>query len=296
MSFTTRQFRLLGLLSGALLGAAGVHAAPLTAFYDFEGANGNFANVVDASGNGKNPVSWDTKTVSVTTGGLGYEGEAVKFTPTGSSLNNAPGQPTSGTGFEVAINIAPNQGDLTIGGWLKLKTTSATAGNPRYTFFGHDDGCWDRGLWLDKQRGGAWQTTGGANCAGPQNTGATMSEDLWHFVVVSMAGTNASLYIDGLLQSTTPSHDTGSANPRLRFGAFDNSGGTEPWEGWMDNIFVFSSALNAAEVSTINRLGAAGVLQVAGLTSNAVPEPGTLGLLGAAGLAFALSRRRSQAT
>ena len=295
MPSIARQLSLCGLLSSALLGAANVHAAPLTAFYTFEGANGNFANVVDASGNGKNPVSWDTKTVSVTTGGQGYEGEAVKFTPTSPWLNNAPGAPSSGTGFEVAINIAPSQGDLTIGGWLRLKSTSATAGNPKYTFFGHDDGGWDRGLWLDKQRGGAWQTTGGANGGGPQNTGVTMAEDVWHLVVVSMAGTNASLYINGEFKSTTPSHDTGTANPLLRFGAFDNSGGTEPWEGLMDNIFVFSSALNATQVSTINTLGAAGVLQVAGLQSNAVPVPGTLGLLGAAALALAFTRRQRKA-
>ena len=29
----------------------------------------------------------------------------------------------------------------------------------------------------------------------------------------------------------------------LRFGAFDNSSTVEPWEGKMDNIFVFQSAL-----------------------------------------------------
>lgn len=291
MASTASRLLPLGLLGCAALLGANVHAAPLLALYTFEGANGNFANVTDASGNGKNPVSWDTKTVSVTTGGQGYEGEAVKFTPTGSWLDPRPGMPTSGTGFEVAINIAPSQGDLTIGGWLKLKTTAATAGNPKYTFFGHDDGCWDRGLWLDKQRGGAWQTTGGAGCTGPQNTGATMAEDIWHLVVVSMSGTSASLYINGEWKSTTPSHDTGSANPLLRFGAFDANSGTEPWEGLMDNLFVFRSALTGAEVATINRLGVAGVHAVAG---NAVPLPGTAALVGIAALGLLLSRRSRQ--
>jgi len=294
MNHFARSLVTLALGASALAAQA---APTLTALYTFEGAGGNFANVVDDSGNGKNPVSWDQKTVSVTTGGLGYQGEGVKFTPTGPSLNNTAGAPTSGTGFEVAINIAPSQGDLTIGGWLKLKTTTATAANPRYTFFGHDDSCWDRGLWLDKQRGGAWQTTGGANCGGPQNTGITMSEDVWHLVVVSMSGTNASLYLDGQLKSTTPSHDTGTANPRLRFGAFDASGGTEPWEGLMDNIFVYSAALNATEVSIINSQGAAGVRAVAGLSTGApndLPEPAGLALAGVALLGMVASRRMTQ--
>ena len=80
-------------------------------------------------------------------------------------------------GIEIDA-VAADATGASLYGFFRKKTTAATAGNPRYTFFGHDDSCWDRGLWLDKQRGGAWQTTGGANCGGPQNTGITMSEDI----------------------------------------------------------------------------------------------------------------------
>ena len=257
--------------------AAGAQAAPLIGLYTFENANGNFANVVDASGNGKNPTFFETSTVSVTTGGQGFQGEAVKFSPKSPYFNAQNPGASSGGGFTVGIDIKPSAGDLSIGGWLKLTPTSATAPYPLYTFFSHDDGCWDRGLWLNANAGN-WQTTGGSNCGGPQNTGATMSLDQWHLVVLSMSGINASLYIDGVYQSTRVADDYGTTAADLRFGAFDRSGSTEPWEGLMDNLFVFRSALTATDVQTIQTNGLDGVRQVGGLAAAQLQRHGVLGL------------------
>lgn len=218
--------------------------------------------MVDSSGNGKNPTFFETNTVSVTTGGQGYQGEAAQFSPKGTSFNAQNPNASSGGGFTVGIDIKPSAGDLTIGGWLKLTPTLATAPYPLYTFFSHDDGCWDRGLWLSR---GAWETTFGTGCAGPQGTGASMSVNEWHLVVLSMSGINASLYIDGVYQSTTVADDYGTAEPDLSFGAFDRDSSTEPWEGLMDNLFVFQSALRAADVRAIQANGLDGVRQVGGL-------------------------------
>jgi hypothetical protein len=292
MPSIARQMSVCGLLSCALLGAAHVHAAPtLLGFYTFENTNGSFANVTDVSGNNKNPVSVASNgSVTVTTGGQGYQGEAARFAPTSGNMPNS--------GFEVNIDIAPSQGDLTVGGWIKLDLTSAPSPGFQRSFFGHDNGCWDRGLWYGDT---GWEITGKANCAGPTKTSVTMPFNEWQFVAVSFSGTNATLYINGEQKATAPSFDSQSGSygvggsPRLRFGAFDGDSGTEPWKGWMDNLFVFRGALDATQMRSINSLGADGVLQVAGLQQGSVPVPGTLGLLGAAGLAFAIARRQRKA-
>jgi Concanavalin A-like lectin/glucanases superfamily/PEP-CTERM motif len=272
-------------------GAMGhAQASSLLGLYTFEGANGSFANVVDVSGNGKNPVSFHAGSVSVTTGGQGYQGEAAQFRPTS---GNAPN-----IGFEVAIDIAPSLGDLTIGGWLKWQPTTnttnvhngGTSGRFGYglnSFFGHDNGCWDRGLWYGDE---GWEITGAANCGGPRATGAKMSAEAWHFVAVSYAGTNASLYINGVLQATGQSHDSGGGSPRLRIGAFDFDGTSEPWDGLMDNVFITRSALTADQIGTIQRNGVAGILAVT--APAAVPEPGSLALVALAGASLLLTRRR----
>ncbi len=292
MSSIARHMSVCGLLSCALLGAANVHAAPtLLGFYTFENTNGNFANVTDVSGNGKNPVSVASNgSVTVTTGGQGYQGEAARFAPTSGNMPNS--------GFEVDIDIAPSQGDLTVGGWIKLDITSAPAAHLQRSFFGHDNGCWDRGLWYGAN---GWEITGKAGCNGPTETNVTMPFNDWQFVAVSFSGTNATLYINGEQKAIAESHDSGypsygaGGSPLLRIGAFDGDSGTEPWKGWMDNVFVFRGALNATQMRSINTLGADGVMQVAGLQQASVPVPGTLGLLGAAGLAFALARRQRKA-
>lgn len=273
--------RFTALVGSLTLFATAASAAPLIGLYTFEGAGGNFANVVDSSGAGNNPNFYETSTVSVTTGGGGYVGEAVKFTPTNYFMNG------SGGGFTVPINIAPSQGNLTIGGWLKLDPTAATQPYPLNTFFSHDDGCWDRGIWVQY---GTWHTTGGTGCTGPQNTGVAATTGSWQMIAVSMSGINASLYINGALVSTTVSNDFGTADPNLRFGAFDRSGTTEPWEGLMDNLFVFRAALTASEISTINQNGVAGILEVAGPAP--APAPAALALFGLGLIGLGALRRK----
>jgi hypothetical protein len=292
VSSRTRMLRNALALALGLSGASVFATPTLLGFYTFENANGSLWNVVDQSGNGKNAVSVASNgSATVTTGGQGYEGEAARFTPTSGNMPNA--------GFEVAIDIGPSLGDLTIGGWLKrIPTVNTSNGGPSgmagyglNTFFGSDNGCWDRGLWYGSQ---GWEITGKNGCAGPTRTGVTMTDNEWHFVLVSYSGITASLYIDGVFKASADSYSTGGGSPRLRLGAFDGSATTEPWDGLIDNVFIMRNALNASQVADLNAQGAAGVYRLAGLQPpGAVPVPGTLALVGLALLAGAAVRRRS---
>lgn len=273
-----------GLLACASLGA---NAAPtLLGLYTFEGANGNFANVVDSSGNGKNPTYF-ANGVGVSTGNGGYQGEAATFTPQGSggALGNAPNN-----GFKVGINISPSPAGLTIGGWLYLTPNSTPQG--LHTFFSHDNGGYDRGVWYSEP-GNNWQIMGGF----PHATSAGFTTNAWHFVAVTYggaAGTDAKIYIDGALAGSTGTTAT-AGEPDLRFGAYDGNSSTEPWSGKMDNLFVFEGALDGNQISAINTAGLAGIQQIAGISSgngSAVPEPGTLLLTAFAATALGLTRRR----
>ncbi len=271
-------------LIATLLGTAGMTqaATPLLGLYTFEGANGNFSNVVDASGNGKNPVSIGA--VSVTTGGQGYEGEAAVFTPASYIA------PTGG--FEVDISITPgaNANGLTIGAWVNLAAQGTAQG--ANTFFSHDNGGWDRGVWYNRDTN-RWETMAYGALSG--GAASSMNPGDWHLIVTTFDGAQGStikMYLDGTFIGQAAFNESGSTAPYLRFGAYDNSGTTEPFAGRMDNVFVFGGILSQQDITTINQSGVAGVQQVAGISA-AVPEPETYAMLMAGLGVLGWARRRS---
>ena len=149
-------------------------------------------------------------------------------------------------------------GPLTIGtartGWgFGVLTT----GNQRFTTFGRKD--------FD------------------QTTGAAVQTGVWQHVAATYTETSATsatvqLYLNGELVSTVTGAPTDAANPNATFGLFGAGGGTEPFAGTMDEVWVFNTALSANEIRAV-------------ATGAPLPEPSSLVGVAAVGL-LALRRRR----
>ena len=235
-----------------------VASAALIGLYTFEGTYD------DVSGQNLDPSS--TGVATLTTGTLGYEGEAASFAGV---AGTAP--------IILPYDAGPDaQAALTIGAWVR--STDHTAGNQGV--FSTDNSGWDRGLALS---GGTWRVPDGANT----NSGIAGVSNTWQFVAVrysGVGGTTIRLDVDTNTFSYTGS---GGANTdtQLKIGTY---GGTNPWtfNGRIDNFFIFDEALSDTDITTIRTNGLAGIQSVA-----AIPEPTTFALL-VLGVAGLLLRRR----
>lgn len=108
-----------------------------------------------------------------------------------------------------------------------------------------------------------------------QNTGTTAQADAWQHVAVTFDGSTATFYLNGD-QVDTKTGGNFAVNPNEVFGLFGlTNNNTELFNGTIDEVKVFSGVLSQGDI----------------IEQAVVPEPGTLGLLGAFGLAL-LARRR----
>jgi hypothetical protein len=265
----------LAAASGLLASADSASAQGVVAYYDFNNSS-NPAVVPDNSGNGHTGTPVGNAAYSA--GGApinGGGGTAFAFDGNGDSVT----LDIAGTAVPFSTVTANNAG--TVGFWT-------LTGQANQTHFGLYDGATRQFQahvpWSD---GNVYFDTGGC-CdngvhrvsAGITSTGAYDFNQWHHWAFVKDGDTNT-IYRDGqLFVSGAATADIGAITAAF-IGSRDTA--AESVTGQIDDFIVFNRALTAGEVEILRTQGG----------DTFIPEPGTLGLLGLAGLGV-LARRRRQ--
>jgi hypothetical protein len=98
--------------------------------------------------------------------------------------------------------------------------------------------------------------------------------DAWHHVVWTWDGTTHSLYVDGVLDNTSTTAPQTATPTAVNIGRW--TGGSEYFEGTVDDIRVYDRALSSEEIETMYAaLGVDGI--VAGLVSRWTMKEGSPG-------------------
>jgi hypothetical protein len=251
-------------LAGLVLSVAAITCplrAGLVAFYDFDTNPGAGNTVI----NNANPGTFDATRNGATWTASGFQSGAFSFD--GNDFLDA---------LTLDINPIPMP-NLTLGAWVKTSET-----NLRQTILTHDNGGYDRSVYIDN-RGASPGTFGYAAFTGSGvfNSNVAAVAD-WVFVAARYSGSNLDLFVDGSKFSTAAAN--GSGLQSLRIGSNPCCG--ESFQGLIDNVFVYDSALTDDQIRDIRIGGANAILP------SAVPEPGTFAMLGAALTGVGLLGRR----
>jgi hypothetical protein len=202
----------------------------LVAFYTFDDGTAR-----DLSGKGNNgTLSTNAPTFTVS----GYQGGALSFE---SARNNF---------ITIPVDINPIvMPQITMGGWFNASAkTDVIRG-----LLSHDDGDFDRTLDIDSRSssGFTWSAFTGSGVIG----GSPVAPNRWTFVAMRQDQNTGNLVldVDGKRFTTTRAFFGSGLNTTTigRNPSFDI-----PFYGRIDNVFIFNSFLNDAQISDIRANGA----------------------------------------
>lgn len=256
----SRVARLLQVASAAIPILTGaVSRAGLVCYFDFDNAANPY---LDASGNGRNIT--------------GNEGTNPVWGAT-TGFNSSGAFDFSGDRLRVPVDVNPSVlPKMTWGAWVR--TDTLTSG--RFKVLGHDDGGYDRTFGLDNRNPTLFRyTTFLGNDAINANgmvdgTPAPASTSQWTFLAASydQAAKSVTMYVD-LDASTTADAPvavtrSGAFGPgwtTFAIGAIRPDINSEPWDGIIDNVFVYNEVLTPAAVTALRDAG--GVVQIPKISS-----------------------------
>lgn len=269
-----RLFRSITLMFATALGAVGLFAQTALTELTFNNSGDRLANT------GSGGTTFANTGVSFTTG---QNGDAASF---------------DGSSYLTASSAGLTTG-MTISFWMKTNSYGGTDPNGNwYEGSGlvdaeqagtHPD--WGVSLWQGKIAfgiGAGDQHMGLGEAGSTMISNASVNTNNWVFVAATWdtSGT-MNIYIDGVLDSTyTNVNRTDPRDASYTYyigadsGAFDGNHPSKYYTGLLDQVAIYSTALNGTQISNL-------------YTASAVPEPATYAALaGIAALGFAAYRRR----
>ena len=202
-----------------------VQPGDLIAFYSFEENSGSF--VRDSSFNDNN---------ATTTNGAWGTGRVG----TGTSLN--------GTSAYVSGQDNDSATHLTISAWVNSDATQAA------TIVGKGD---TQGTLEISSNTPSFKITTGSTLR-TVTAGSAFSNSAWHHLVGTYDGSNAVLYVDGVQAQSVAATGSVSTNSNVWTIGRDVVGGSNYFDGTIDEVKLFSRALAANEVKAEYDAGVAG--------------------------------------
>jgi len=190
-------------------------------------------NASDSSGNGNN----GTISGAVPTNGqTGLSNTAYSF---------------NGSGQYITIPTVHDIAQGTIGLWAKLASTQPSV---NFYIFSHPGGATNNRIYINTNSTGT--SVNSRLGTGTTIGSSSITASTWHFLVLTWSGTNATLYIDGTDATTTSVFSGFTATvPSSYLGCFSNAGG-ECINGSVDDVRIYTRALNGSEVSSLYSAGA----------------------------------------